>query len=106
SSFTYRGKAVRVQEVTRELGVRYVLEGSGRKTGNRVRIAAQLIDGTTGGHLWAERYDRELTDIFAVQDEVTREIVSALAVRLTEGEQQRIMGRGAADLEAYGYYLR
>jgi len=106
SAFTYRGRSVKVQEVSRELGVRYVLEGSVRKTGNRVRIAAQLIDGTTGGHLWAERYDRELTDIFAVQDEVTREIVSALAVRLTEGEQRRIMRRGTDNLEAYDYYLR
>src|SRR5262249_30236547 len=78
SSFTYRGKTVRVQEVSQELGVRYVLQGSVRKAGNRVRIAAQLIDGTTDGHLWAERYDRDLTDIFAVQDEITRKIVAAL----------------------------
>ena len=106
SSFTYRGKAVKVQEVSRELGVRYVLEGSVRKAGNRVRIAAQLIDGTTGGHLWAERYDRDLTDIFAVQDEVTREIVSALAVKLTQREQRRIARRGTDNLEAYDYYLR
>src|SRR5262249_33801003 len=90
SAFTYRGRAVTVPEVSRELGVRYVLEGSVRKAGNRVRIAAQLIDGTTGGHLWAERYDRDLADIFAVQDEVTREIVSALAVRLTQGEERRL----------------
>jgi adenylate cyclase len=106
SSFTYRGKAVRVQDVSRELGVRYVLEGSVRKAGNKVRIVAQLIDGTTGGHLWSERYDRELTDIFAVQDEVTREIVSTLAVKLTQGEQQRIARRGTDNLEAYDYYLR
>jgi adenylate cyclase len=106
SSFTYRGKAVRVQEVSRELGVRYVLEGSVRKAGNRVRIAAQLIDGTTGGHLWAERYDRELTDIFAVQDEVTREIVTALALKLNKGEQRRIARKGTDNLDAYDHYLR
>jgi adenylate cyclase len=106
SSFTYRGRAVKVQEASRELGVRYVLEGSVRRAGNRVRIAAQLIDGTTGGHLWAERYDRDLTDIFAVQDEVTREIVSVLAVKLTKGERRRIERRGTDNLEAYDYYLR
>jgi adenylate cyclase len=106
SAFTYRGKAVKAQEVSRELGVRFVLEGSVRKAGNRVRIAVQLIDGTTGGHVWAERYDRDLNDIFAVQDEVTREIVSALAMKLTKGEQRRIERRGTDDLEAYDCYLR
>ena len=106
SSFTYRGKAVGVQEVTRELAVRYVLEGSVRKAGNRMRIAAQLIDGTTGGHLWAERYDRDLTDIFAVQDEVTREIVTALALKLNKGEQRRIAHKGTDNLDAYDHYLR
>src|SRR5262249_19228531 len=75
SALTYRGKSMRAQDVSRDLGVRYVLEGSVRRAGNRVRITSQLIDGTTGGHVWAERYDRDLTDIFAVQDEVTREIV-------------------------------
>jgi adenylate cyclase len=106
SAFIYRGRAVNVQEVSRALGVRYVLEGSVRKAGTRVRIAAQLIDGATGGHLWAERYDRDLTDIFAVQDEVTREIVSALAVKLTKGEQRRLARKGTDNLEAYDYYLR
>jgi adenylate cyclase len=106
SAFTYRGRAVKVPEVSRELGVRYVLEGSVRKAGNRVRIAAQLIDGTTGGHLWAERYDRDLADIFAVQDEVTREIVSALAVRLTQGEERRLKHKGTENLDAYDLYLR
>ncbi len=106
SAFTYRGRAINVREVSRALGVRYVLEGSVRKAGNRVRIAAQLIDGATGGHLWAERYDRDLTDIFAVQDEVTREIVSALAVKLTQGERRRIERKGTDNLEAYDYYLR
>ncbi|TIM13673.1 MAG: adenylate/guanylate cyclase domain-containing protein, partial [Mesorhizobium sp.] len=82
SSFTFKGKNVNVQEVGRNLGVRYVLEGSVRKSGNRVRITAQLIDATTGGHLWAERFDRDLTDIFAVQDDVTQHIVGALALNL------------------------
>jgi TolB-like protein/class 3 adenylate cyclase/Tfp pilus assembly protein PilF len=106
SSFTYRGRAVKVQDVSRELGIRFVLEGSVRKAGNRVRIAVQLVDGTTGGHLWAERYDRDLTDIFAVQDEVTREIVSALALKLTQGEQRRLARKGTDNLEAYDYFLR
>ncbi|WP_119462954.1 adenylate/guanylate cyclase domain-containing protein [Rhodospirillaceae bacterium SYSU D60014] len=106
SAFTYKSKAVKVQEVSRELGVRYVLEGSVRKAGNRVRITAQLIDGLTGGHLWAERYDRDLTDIFAVQDEVTREIVSALAVKLTKQEKERLSRKGTDNLEAYDHFLR
>jgi TolB-like protein/Flp pilus assembly protein TadD len=106
SAFAYRGKNVNVRQASRELGVRYVLEGSVRKAGNRVRIAAQLIDGTTGGHLWAERYDRDLTDIFQVQDEVTREIVTALAIKLTPGEQRRLRRKGTDDLAAYDHYLR
>src|SRR5207245_1698105 len=87
SVFTYKGKAVDVAEVSRKLGVRYLVEGSVRKAGNRVRINAQLVDATTGGHLWAERYDRELKDIFALQDEVTQKIVLALKVMLTPEEQ-------------------
>jgi TolB-like protein len=106
SSFTYRGRAVNVQQVCRELGVRYLLEGSVRKAGGKVRIATQLIDGMTGGHLWAERYDRDVTDIFAVQDEVTREIVANLAVKLTPGEERRRERRGTDSLEAYDYFLR
>ena len=106
SAFTYKGRAVSVPDVASELGVRYVVEGSVRKAGQRVRINAQLIDGTTGGHLWAERYDRELDDIFAVQDEVTHEIVEALRVNLTPEEEERITGRGTTNLEAYDYYLR
>jgi len=106
SAFTYKGKAVKVQEVSRELGVRFVLEGSVRKAGNRVRISAQLVDAITGGHLWAERYDRELTDIFALQDEVTQQIVSALAVNLTKPEEDRLAWRGTDNLEAYDYALR
>src|SRR4029077_19381578 len=79
SSFTYKGKAVDIKQVGRELGVRHVLEGSSRKSGNRVRISAQLIDCETGSHLWAERYDRELVDIFAVQEEITLSIASRIA---------------------------
>jgi adenylate cyclase len=82
STFTYKGRSVSVAQVGRELGVRYVVEGSVRKVDNRVRITAQLIDAVTGAHVWADRYDRDLTDIFAVQDEVTREIIGALKIRL------------------------
>ncbi|MCH9051598.1 MAG: adenylate/guanylate cyclase domain-containing protein, partial [Proteobacteria bacterium] len=106
SAFTYKGRAVRVQEVSRELGVRYVLEGSVRKAGNRVRITAQLIDGMSGGHLWAERYDRDLTDIFALQDEITEKIVAALQVTLTEREQEEVACHCTDNLEAYDYFLR
>ncbi len=101
STFTYKGKAVDVKQVSREQGVRYVLEGSVRKVGNRVRITAQLVDATTGHHLWAERYDRDLEDIFAVQDDITREVVVALDVRLSGGEQARIWSTGTKNLEAW-----
>src|SRR5262249_11377484 len=87
SSFVFKGGAVSIPEVARTLGVRHVLEGSVRKAGNRVRVTAQLIDATTGGHVWADRYDRDLTDIFAVQDELTLEIVSALKIKLTTEEK-------------------
>jgi adenylate cyclase len=93
SSFTYKGKPIDVKQISRELGVRYVLEGSVRKSEDRVRITAQLIDATTGHHLWAERYDRDLNDIFAVQDEITMKIITALQVELTEGEQMRIWAK-------------
>jgi adenylate cyclase len=106
SVFTYKGNPVKVQEVSRDLGVKYILEGSVRKVANRVRITAQLVDTTTGGHLWAERYDRDLKDIFAVQDEVTREIVAALAVKLSDGETDRLTRRYTDNLEAYDYALR
>jgi adenylate cyclase len=106
SVFVYKGKAIKSEDVSRELGVRYVLEGSVRKAGNRVRITAQLIDATSDYHLWAERYDRELQDIFELQDEVTQKIVSALAVKLTEGEQQRLSRPRTENVEAYDYYLR
>jgi adenylate cyclase len=101
STFTYKGKPVKVQQVSKELGVRYILEGSVRKDGDRIRIAAQLIDALTGNHLWAERYDRNLTDIFAVQDEITKKIITSMQIQLTEGEQARAAARGTNNLEAY-----
>jgi adenylate cyclase len=107
SSFAYKGQAPDVRRVSRELGVRYVLEGSVRRAANRIRINAQMIDGTTGGHLWAERYDRGLEDIFAVQDEVTRTIVSALEVKLTAGEEaRRRRMHGKVDPEVYDLIVR
>jgi TolB-like protein/class 3 adenylate cyclase/cytochrome c-type biogenesis protein CcmH/NrfG len=106
SSFTFKDKNVHVQEVGRNLGVRYVLEGSVRRAGNRVRITAQLIDAASGGHLWAERFDRDLTDIFAVQDDVTQQIVDALAINLTEGDRQRLAPEHTGNIEAYDYFLR
>ncbi|TCU13959.1 adenylate/guanylate cyclase domain-containing protein [Rhizobium sullae] len=106
SSFTFKGKNVHVQEVGRNLGVRYVLEGSVRRSGNRVRITAQLIDAASGGHLWAERFDRDLTDIFAVQDDVTQQIVDAMAINLTEGDRQRLAPEHTGNVEAYDYFLR
>ncbi len=106
SAFAYKDKPIQLQEVTRTLGVRYVLQGSVRKVGNRVRITTQLTDGISGGHLWAERYDRDLLDIFAVQDEVTQEIVAALAINLTGSEKRRLKHTGTDNLEAYEYYVR
>jgi adenylate cyclase len=105
STFSYKGKQVKVQRVAEELGVRYVLEGSVRKSDNRLRITAQLIDALTGRHLWAERYDRELKDIFAIQDEITKKIITALQIELTEGEQAGIYARGTDNLEAYLKFL-
>ncbi|MGD9304876.1 MAG: adenylate/guanylate cyclase domain-containing protein [Desulfobacterales bacterium] len=105
STFTYKGKAVKVQRVAAELGVRYVLEGSVRISGDRVRITVQLIDAVKGHHLWAERYDRNMKDIFAVQDEITMKIIPALQVKLTEGEQARLRSKGAKNLKAYLKYL-
>ncbi len=106
SSFTFKGKNVNIGEVGKSLGVRYVLEGSVRKSGNRVRVTAQLIDATSGGHLWAERFDRDLTDIFAVQDDVTTHIVSALALNLSPGERQSIAAEHIDNPEAYDCFLR
>jgi adenylate cyclase len=101
SSFTYKGKSISIPTVGRELGVKYVLEGSVRKAGDKVRITAQLIDAKTNHHLWAERYERELKDIFAVQDEITMKIITAMQVKLTEGEQARVVGKGTDNIEAY-----
>ncbi len=106
SSFVYKGKAVNVQQVSRELGVKYVLEGSVRRSGNQLRITAQLIDATTGNHLWAERYDRELKDIFATQDEITMKILTSLRVSLTEGEMARMQAKGTNNLDAYLLFLQ
>jgi adenylate cyclase len=94
SSFTYKGGSIDIRVVGRDLGVRSVLEGSIRRAGNRVRITAQLIDATNGAHLWADRYDRDLTDIFAVQDDVTRRIVDALKVTLSPSEKERLADSG------------
>jgi adenylate cyclase len=101
STSTYKGKAVKVKQVAEELGVRYILEGSVRKSENHVRVTAQLIDALTGKHLWAERYDRDLKELFAIQDEITLEIIRALQVNLTEGEQARVIGRSTKNLQAY-----
>jgi len=101
STFTYKDKPVKIKQVAEELGVRYVLEGSFRKAENRVRITAQLIDAITGHHLWAERYDRDLKNIFALQDEITMKIVIALQVKLTSGEQARIWAKGSENLDVY-----
>jgi TolB-like protein/Flp pilus assembly protein TadD len=105
SSFHYKGQSPRIQDVGRELGVAYVVEGSVRKVGNRVRITAQLVEAATGHHIWAERYDRELEDIFAVQDEVTGSIVSTLAGHLEEIGRHRVMDKRTEDLAAYDYLL-
>ncbi|MDQ0560209.1 TolB-like protein/class 3 adenylate cyclase/Tfp pilus assembly protein PilF [Rhizobium mesoamericanum] len=106
SSFTFKGRNVNVQEVGHSLNVRYVLEGSVRKSGNKVRITAQLIDAITGGHQWAERFDRDLSDIFEVQDDVTQQIVGALELKLAVGDQQRLATEQTQNLEAYDCFLR
>jgi adenylate cyclase len=101
SSFVYKGKPVNVMQISRELGVRYVLEGSVRKSEDRVRITAQLIDATTSHHLWSERYDRDLKEIFALQDEITLKIVRALEIKLTDGEQARMWSKHYKNLDVY-----
>ena len=106
SSFTYKGQSPDIRKVAEELNVNHVLEGSIRKSGNRVRITAQLIEGSSGGHLWAERYDRDLTDIFEVQDEVTQEIVSALKVTLTKEDETGADASSTKDVEAHDNFLR
>src|SRR5262249_53995787 len=104
--FTYKGKPVNVEQIARDLGVAYVVEGSVRKAGNRVRINAQLIEGSTGGHVWAQRYDRDLVDIFAIQDEITQTIVGALRVKLLPEEKKAIEQAPTESIEAYAHYLR
>ncbi|MBM4322771.1 MAG: tetratricopeptide repeat protein [Deltaproteobacteria bacterium] len=101
STFTYKGKPVKVQQVAEELGVQYVLEGSVRKAGEQLRITAQLNDALTGHHLWAERYDRHPKDIFILQDEITKHIITALQVKLTEGEQALAFSKGTKNLDAF-----
>ena len=106
STFLYKGKDMDIKLVAQRLGARYVLEGSVRRVGDRLRVTAQLIDAATGYHLWAERYDRDMKDVFAVQDEITEKIVAALKVKLTVGEQARMGSRYTDNLEAYDLFLR
>jgi TolB-like protein len=106
SSFTYKGKNIKVQQIAEELGVRYVLEGSVRKAENRVRINAQLIDASSGHHLWADRYDGDMSDIFALQDKITHKIISALALKLTASEQKALTDNGTDNLQAYDEFLK
>ena len=106
SSFQYKGKAVDVRQVGRDLGVRYVLQGSIRRDGDRVRISVQLADAVTGAHRWAERYDRQIEDVFAVQDEVARTIVAILAAHVNKAEIERTLNKPPETWQAYDYYLR
>jgi len=104
--FTYKGRAVNLEHIAKELGVAYVVEGSVRKAGQKVRVNAQLIEGATGGHLWAARYDRDLTDIFAIQDEITRTIVDQLKVKLLPEEKKAIEQSPTENVDAYTFYLK
>jgi adenylate cyclase len=106
SAFTYKGKALKVQEISRQLGVKYVLEGSVRKADNQVRITAQLVDATTGDHIWAEHYDRALRDIFSLQDEIVRKIVTTLSLQLAVSGHGISVTKRTDNLEAYDYFLR
>jgi len=106
STFAYKGKAVDVRQVARDLGVRYVVEGSVRQGGNRLRITAQLIDSTDGSHLWAEKYDCVVEDIFDIQDEITKEIVTALRVKLSDGEQALLLNRGTNNVQAWSHCVQ
>jgi len=106
SAFTYKGKTVNVRQVARELGVRYVLEGSVRRVGNRIRINAQLVDAATGGHLWAERYDGAMDDVFGLQDQITRKITNALALELTSHEGKNVNDRGTEVIAAHDAFLK
>jgi adenylate cyclase len=106
SSFTYKGRSVEVKQVGRELGVRYVLEGSLRKAGNRIRVTAQLVEAETGKHVWADRYDRELADLFAVQDEIAEAVTIAIAPVIADAEQQRAIRKPPGSLDAWAAYQR
>jgi TolB-like protein len=106
SSFAYKGKSVKIQQIGKELGARYVLEGSVRKANHNVRINAQLIDATTGHHLWADRYDSNIRDIFDLQDKITQNIAASLAVKLTEEEQDRLTQKETNNIEAYEAFLK
>jgi adenylate cyclase len=106
SSFTYKGRAVDVKEIGCELGVRYVLEGSLRKAGNRIRVTSQLVDAETGKHIWAEHYDRDLADIFAVQDEITEAVTIAITPAIADAEQQRALRKPPDSLDAWAAYQR
>jgi adenylate cyclase len=106
TSFTYKGKPVKAQQVSQDLRVTFILEGSVRKVGSRVRVSAQLVDGRDGGHLWADRYDRDLTDIFTIQDEITHSIIDQLRIKLLPEEKAIISRVPTENMEAYGYYLR
>ena len=106
STFIYKGQAVDIKRVSRDLGVRYVLEGSLRKDGGRVRVTAQLIDALSSAHLWADRYDRDLTDVFAVQDEITASVAAIIEPALAEAERQRVLRKPPASLDAWETYQR
>ena len=106
SSFNYKGKPVKVNQVAQELGVRYVLEGSVQQAENRIRVTAQLIDALTGRHLWADRYDRELKDIFSIQDDITRNIITEMAAKLGEGDNERLMQKKAYNVKAWIAYRK
>ena len=106
SSFVYKGRSVDVREAAKQLGVRHILEGSVRKSGNRIRITAQLIDAKDGAHVWAERYDRAIDDIFAIQDEITLVLATEMQVRLTEGEQARLRYTTTDNVEAWTYWVQ
>jgi len=106
SSFTYKGRTVDIKEVGRDLGVRYVLEGSVRKAGDHYRVTGQLIEAESGSHLWAERYDHTLTDIFAVQDEITANVCASILPRMERAERERVARRSPDDLDAWEAYHR
>ena len=106
SSFVYKGRSLDVREAARQLGVRYVLEGSVRRSGARIRVTAQLIDAADGSHLWAERYDRGVDDIFAIQDEITLMLATEMQVKLTDGEQARMHYTTTSNVEAWTYWAK